>query len=226
MKDGLHNALVAFVDFIYAVVFTILVQQTFDRVINEASLSWSEKALRLLIVVAVFYFLAWDWIVGRILTLRHPYESYSRFFFEVLIAAFAYGTANAAVEGKVSLLVCFAFLLLAGMFWAMRTERQVERTDQWEVHSKRDAQELCMIQSLHFSGAVVALIFYCWWESQVNSKATWTFGVIIVFALWCFVFAYELMVPRQKGIIAGPGVPFVGRSNLRKLRRLIFELID
>jgi hypothetical protein len=211
MKDGIHQALFSFVDFIYAVVFALIIQQSFDEIINKDGLALSDILPRLLLLMAVFYFLAWDWILGRILTLRNPYQSYSRFFFEVLIATCAYGTASAAIKGKSVFLLYFAAVFCLGGMWAKRTERQVSCV--------RDQKELCVIQSLQWVGACITAAFYFQWKKTVPDGVSWTLAIIETLNIWCFILVYEMMVPRYRGISAGPGVPFLARPNVRRIRR-------
>lgn len=59
-RDAIHEALITFSDFIYAVVFVLIVQQSFDEVIDSNTLGASEQIVRLLLFGAIFYFLVWD----------------------------------------------------------------------------------------------------------------------------------------------------------------------
>jgi hypothetical protein len=207
-----HETLIAFTDFIYAVVFGIIVQQTFENLIDNNEIALSSKFSSLLLLAAVFYLLVWDWILGRLLTLRNPYESYTPFFCEVLIAAFSYGAASAATQGNTIFLLHFAFILFFGGLWARRMEKK--------ILEKRDSQEFCMIQILQFTGSMFVLFFYFWWSFFYGRKISWALILIIVAGGWSFIFVYEILVPRYSGMTAGPGVPFIGRSRVRKLRRV------
>jgi len=218
-KDEIHPALFTFIDFIYAVVFALLVQQSFDEIINKGEVPLLETIRVLTLVVCVFYFLAWDWVLGRLLTLRNPYRSYSRFFWEILIAAFAYGTASAAIKQKLIFLIHFALLLFLGGIWAWRTEHQLTET--------HDRQELCMIQALQFTGSAITLGFFAWWYWMVETTIELPLVILVVLAILGFILVYEMLVPRQKGISAGPGFPFIRRTNVRRLSRFVFgRLVD
>jgi hypothetical protein len=215
VKDEVHQALLTFIDFIYAIVFALIVQQSFDEIMDvKGSDIWPKiehELSHLFLLMAIFYFLAWDWILGRILTLRNPLKSYSRFFLELLIAVFAYGTANAAIKGKLSFLVYLSAVLLLGGFWARRTERQ--------LMYKFDLQELCIIQVLQFSCSGLILSVYLWWHFIVRTGISVGLVAFIFGGLWLFIFIYEIAVPRYKGLIAGPGVPFFNRPLVRKIRK-------
>ena len=217
-EDGdIRSFLVTFSDFIYAVVFAIIVQQTFDQLVNDNDLSFLAKIPRLLLLGAIFYFLIWDWILGRILTIRNPYRGYTSFFYEVLIAIFAYGAASAAINDNVLFLLHFSFILFFGGLWARRMEQQITE--------RRDLQELCMVQTLQFIGTLITLVFFIWWCLFVGLKISGKLITIMVLGGWAFILAYEMMVPRYSGVTAGPGVPFLARSNVRQIRRFLRQKI-
>ena len=108
LAEKATSALLAFIDFLYAVVFGFIVADAFAQVVNETSKTWSDKAASLFLVVSVFYFVAWDWLHARLLILKNPYRSYRRFFYDIVIACFAYGAASAAIKGWPSFLLYLA----------------------------------------------------------------------------------------------------------------------
>jgi hypothetical protein len=214
-KERVHEALITFSDFIYAIVFVAIVQKVFDDVLNNTDVSLLEKWSKLLLLVAIFYFLTWDWILGRILTLRNPYKGYTTFFLELLIAGFAYGAASAAINGNVIFLLHFSCILFFGAMWARRVERHITE--------KKDLQELCMIQTLQFIGMLITLIFFIWWCLFVGLVINDKLIAIVVIGGWSFILVYEMMVPRYPGVLAGPGALFLQRSDVRTIRRFLKE---
>ena len=100
-EERIQGFLLGFVDFLYAVLFGVILQQVYSDVLLIATLQRSEKLVRILLVVGVFYFLLGDWIQGRLLTLRNPYRSYRRFFVEVAIAFTGYGAALEALRADI-----------------------------------------------------------------------------------------------------------------------------
>lgn len=77
-EERIQAFLLGFVDFLYAVLFGVILQQVYSDVLIAENLQRLEKLVRVLLVVGVFYFLLGDWIQGRILTLRNPYRGYKR----------------------------------------------------------------------------------------------------------------------------------------------------
>jgi hypothetical protein len=102
-EERIQGFLLGFVDFLYAVLFGVILQQTFIDVLLVTTIPRPEKLVRILLVVGVFYFLLGDWIQGRLLTLRNPYHSYKRFFVEIMIAFAGYGAAIEALRADIFL---------------------------------------------------------------------------------------------------------------------------
>ncbi len=211
-KD-VREALITFVDFIYAIVFAAVVEKAYDEILAKETLSLASKLTRLLPIGAIFYFLAWDWITGRILTIRNPYKTYTRFFIELAIAACAYGTAASAISGSLDTIRFFAWLLFFGGLWARKTDSQLAE--------ERDKRELCITQSLQFTASGVLSLIYItlFIFGPINSPRT--LGVLAPVAIWTFIFVCEVLVPRQNGIDGGPGVPLVRRRYVKAIRRLL-----
>lgn len=209
MDEKVNDALLAFVDFFYAVVFGLIVAKMFDDILLP-EVHLSDKAKSLLLVLGVFYFLLWDWLHGRMLTLRNPFPSFRRFFIEVIIAFCGYGAAARALEGKVALLFYVMLILLLGVLWAELTILDYPTGD--------DRHELTVIIKLQLVMAVVVGIFWVCWEREVGSQVN-LFETLTLIALgWGAVFGYELAIRRQPGLQAGPGVPFVPLSKLERVR--------
>lgn len=134
----MRNALLAFIDFLYAVVFALVLAETFTQVILPAEKVILEKATNLILVIGVFYFLSWDWLHARRLTLKNAYTSYRRFFIEVVIAFSAYGAALEAVRMEVTFLIYIFVGLFLGAIWAHTTLQEYPKSE--------DAVELRIIR--------------------------------------------------------------------------------
>lgn len=223
------DALLLFVDFLYAVVFGLILAKTFDEVISLKAVPmgqplqpqrpqrhWLETAGNLFLIIGVFYFLAWDWLHGRLLTIKNSYRRYRRFFAEILIACCGYGAASSAVEMKPSLLVYLALVLLLGSAWGEWTRNEHRRSE--------DADELYVIHYLQTrTGIIVLAVYVLWqilWENTIDS---WE-SILIVFLGWVLVFIYESLIEREAGIAAGPGVPFINRKTMDKVRQRTIRL--
>jgi hypothetical protein len=214
LSAEVNQALVTFIDFIYAVVFGLIVAQAYDTIINDGGLLSDNNGAKLLLLLGFSYFFSWDWILGRILTLRNPYHNYTRVFCEILVAACAYGTVSAILKGKLTFLLHFALLLFSGAIWAQRTEARAV---------PRDAPELCTIQvSQYFGTALFILLYFVWPEKTI----TWALAIYIVTILLVLVLVYEMWVPRPKGILGGPGMPFLARSDMRWIKRRGRRLVE
>ncbi len=196
----------------------VIVQKVVDDILNNEAVALSTKVQSVFLFCGIFYFLAWDWILGRILTLRYPYRSYTPFFCEICIATFAYGTASAAMAGKLGFLIYFSLLLVTGALWARRTAGQVTL--------KRDIRELCVIQSLQLVFSILILVIFFGWYFWIETVISWRFVVLAISAMWVFIFIYEMLVPRSKTVTAGPGVPFLARSDVRKLKKWLKKQLE
>lgn len=203
------DSLVVFVDFLYAVVFGLVLQATFEEVIDSGQLSFWNKAARFTLVVGVFYFLAWDWLHARILTIKHPYTSYRRFFFDIAIACLAYGSALKAIQGNAEFLLYSAGVLLIGALWARRLLQ--------EYPTSSDRREFVIIQQLqtHFALSVVVTYWVRFWLYP-GPVGVWLI-VLVIFGGWAFVGFYEFCSPRPAALIGGPG-PLFPRRNVAKMR--------
>jgi hypothetical protein len=214
IKAELNQALICFADFIYALVFGLVVIQLFDELCNGYEWITFERLLRLFTLLTLSYYLVWDWILGRILTLRNSYVGYTPFYCEVLIACFGYGSINAASKGNVLFIPLFGFVLVLGGIWARRME---------EAHAtSRDVKEFCTIQITHFTAAILTLLISVLWHCYLDDAFSARLVFCIFALIWFLIFSYEMMVPRPRGsILGGPGVPFIARSRIRKLKRSI-----
>lgn len=67
LEERVQESLLAFVDFLYAVVFGLIVAKLFDDVVHGPD-SVLDKMGKVGFVGSVFYFLTWDWLHGRLLT--------------------------------------------------------------------------------------------------------------------------------------------------------------
>src|SRR3989344_9185186 len=215
MDEKINDALLAFVDFLYAVVFGLIVAKLFDDILLEP-VALADKVKSSLLVLGVFYFLIWDWLHGRMLTLRNPFPSFRRFFIEAIIAFCGYGAATRALEGKVAFLFYVMLILLLGALWAWFTIREYPASD--------ERQELVLIIALQPLNAV--LVGACWiaWERLMGPTVSRVLTIALIELGWLAIFFYELALRRRTGIQAGPGVPFVTFQQLDRIRALLLRI--
>lgn len=209
MDEKINEALLAFVDFLYAVVFGLIVAKIFEGTLFP-EIHAVVKVKSLLLVLAVFYFLLWDWLHGRLLTLRNPFPSYRRFFIEVVIAICGYGAAARALDGKVAFLFYIALILVLGAIWALLTNLDFPKGE--------DRRELTVIIVLQLAIALIVGAFWVTWEREFGPTINLLQTLILVALGWGAVLIYELAIRRRPGIQAGPGVPFVPLSHLEGIR--------
>ncbi|OGL85734.1 hypothetical protein A3I40_03070 [Candidatus Uhrbacteria bacterium RIFCSPLOWO2_02_FULL_48_12] len=213
LREQVRASLLAFVDFLYAVVFGLVLAGTYERIILSEELSVLNRAGNTILVLGVFYFLTWDWIHGRLLTLKNPYTGYRRFFVEVVIAFCGYGAALGAVRGRISFMIGIILILMLGAYWARRTSREYpESPDIWE---------LWIIQRYQARHAVLVSIVTIAWYYVFGSTITFVESISFVAFGWVFVLVYEVIVERTSGIERGPGVPFISRRQLKAVKSFI-----
>lgn len=216
MEEKMCNALLTFIDILYAVVYGLILVQTFDQVISSEMKTMDDvvkKTSNLILVFGVFYFLTWDWLQGRLLTLKNPYKSYRRFFIEVVITFLSYGAARGALKMEITFLAYIFLGLLLGAWWARSTLQ--------EYPDSGDAYELRIIAiyqtAYTFVGTGIFLHWYFRIGKEIRTQESITFVVFGVI----FVFMYDLLAERSAGIMGGPRVPFVTKERMDKIRAFI-----
>jgi len=210
LEEKVQNAMMIFTDFLYVIVFGLILQKIYEDVLDNPFGGIGHPE-RLLLLVGIFYFLAWDWIHGRLLTLKNPYKGYWRFFIELLIAACGFGAAHEAVEGRTSFLFYILLILGLGTWWAKITLR--------EHPSSADERELTFIQEYQQKIIVLLIFFFIPVIFQAQVITNWLHSLFIIVYGILFVFFYELEVERDQGVLGGPGVPFISRQTMRRIRR-------
>lgn len=213
-EQKIQDALLTFVDFLYALVFGLVLIQLFDQVIT-ANMVTQVKVGKALLVIGVFYFIAWDWMHGRLLTIRNPYTGYRRFFIEILIAASGYGAALSALNSDARFLVYLVMILALGVWWAHVTLQEVPGTE--------DAEELRFIRIYQSVATIVVFALYHIWLDRLGREFQWWASFILITIGYIFVFIYELRIERTTGLLGGPGVPWLGREVMAKIRQLRFR---
>ncbi len=208
-EEKVQDALLSFVDFLYAVVFGLVLVQLFEQVIST-QLAVQAKAGKVLLVIGVFYFIAWDWMHGRLLTFRNPYTGYRRFFIEILIAASGYGAARSALNSDARFLLYLAMTLVLGVWWAHVSLK--------EVPGSPDEKELRFIRIYQGISAAAVCMFYLGIRAIFGTELEWLGSLLIIFIGYGFVFFYELFHERTPGLLGGPGVPYLGREAMSKIR--------
>jgi len=214
MEEKISDSLLAFIDFLYAVVFGLVLAEAYEEIINSETLGSLDKLGGILLVISVFYFLSWDWLHGRLLTLRNPYTRYRRFFIETLIAFFGYGAAISALQRNIFFLVYVSFVLWLGASWAFVTLREYPQSD--------DIRELKITETFQSASGFGPLIVFAFHRYNWGYEPMSPFEIVgVVLIGWFFVFVYELRQERPyTGIMFGPGVPFVNRERLEKIKRI------
>lgn len=129
IEQKTRDSLTDFINFLYAVVFGLIVAEMFPQVLMVTTTSVWQKAGNLLLLIAAFYFLSWDWLHGRLLTLKNPYKRYFRFFLEILIAACAYGVAFAALRRSIHIIQFIVLILLIGCWWSQVTLKEYPNSE-------------------------------------------------------------------------------------------------
>lgn len=213
LSERVNDVLLAFVDFLYAVVFGLIVADTFEVVIRNPLTSAVDKTANVLLVLGVFYFLLWDWLHGRLLTLKNPYQGYRRFFLEIIVACCGYGAARAALKLEVSFVVYVILILFLGVLWAKWTLD--------ECPTSGDARELKLIKFHQNFHAIIGSIMYLFWYAFISKAIALREALIFLVLGWLFVFQYELVIIRPPGVQSGPGVPFVSRQRIASIRTWI-----
>ncbi len=106
--------------------------------------------------------------------------------------------------------VLFAvFCVLAlGVYWSVRTLRDYPRSN-----DRREFELIQVYQTLAMVGVLGWYKFVAGTTLQI-----WETTALIVFG-WLFVFVYEFSLDRPHGMTGGPGIPFVNRERLEKIRK-------
>jgi len=213
LEERMRDALLVFIDMLYAVVFGLILIQTFDQIVLSEIKSLPEKTRNLFLVISVFYFLSWDWLHARRLTLKNPYTSYQRFFMEVIMAFLAYGAVLEAVRVRVTFLFYVFGSLFLGSLWAHYTLKEYPESEEYnELGFIRRYQALYAL-----SGASITAYWYHRFSLAISLSDS------IFYVIWglMITFFYDLRIERPAGIMGGPGTPFISRELMEKIKRLL-----
>ena len=212
-EERIQGFLLGFVDFLYAVLFGVILQQVFTDVLLAEGLQRLEKLVRILLVVGVFYFLLGDWIQGRLLTLRNPYRSYRRFFVEVAIAFAGYGAAIEALRADISFVLYVTFVMSLGSYWSYSTL--------FEITDEQDRRELRTVMVVQPLTAFVGLSVWLLWYRFVGFPISLGGMIVLYIVGFLYDLSYELFAPSREGLAGGPGVPFLSRERVNNLRSML-----
>ena len=216
MEEKMRDALLVFLDIIYAVVYGYIVVETlaFWKTVIIMDTLWLEKIPSLVFPIMVFYFIAWDWLHARLLILKNPYRDYTRIFIDFAIAFCAYSATSEALKMNIFFLLWIALIFYLGGWWAFITIREYPQTS--------DRTELAVIAfplAIVFGSFALGSLFYLYFYlAEDTLKASIVVGMIA--GMWAMLFMYEINIPRTTtGIMAGPGVPFVPKERVDAIRR-------
>lgn len=212
-NERIQEFLLAFVDFLYAVLFGIILQQVYSDVLVTETIGRFDKLVRVLLVAGVFYFLLGDWIQGRLLTLRNPYRTYKRFFVEVGIAFAGYGAAIEALKADILFVMYVILVLLLGSYWALCSLR--------ELADERDVRELQVVIVVQSSTALLVGSASFLWYLHIGYPISLG-GMVMFYCLgWLYDFSYELFAPVREGLESGSGVPFLSKRNVSRIKAFL-----
>jgi len=214
VEASVRSNLNSFVDIFYAAIFAFILLQVFTDVIDSKVLSFKDKVNGILLVMGVFYFLTWDWLHARLLTLRNPLQGYRRFFFDLMITFFSYGAALRAFRAKPTFLIYIVVILLVGIVWATRALSENKESE--------DKKELRIIEQMQFLVAIILIGTYVYVHVVLEVERVGIYETtIFLVAGWLFVFIYEWGLDRPDGILGGPGAPLMTRERIRRIKAFI-----
>jgi len=111
-------------------------------------------------------------------------------------------------------LLYVAIVLCLGAYWALIILQDYPQSD--DVHEIKVTKTLQPIAGLSTFALFAVRLYYEGYEPISLGES-----FFIVFLGWSFVFVYELRQERRHtGIMFGPGVPFVSRERVEKLKRI------
>ena len=212
-EERIVSFLLAFVDFLYAVLFGFVLQQLHEKVLIAEGMSYYDKATRVLLVIGVFYFLMGDWISARLLTARNVYTGYRRFFLEVIIAFSGFGAAIEVLRAHPFFLGYIILVLVVGAYWAHCTIVEYPKSsDLLELNAIRVVQPITAI-----AGGISSYLWYKYVGELFSLR-----GAGMLFLLgWLYEFFYELSAPSLYGLAGGPTVPFVSKERMIAMRQFL-----
>jgi hypothetical protein len=203
-------ALLRFIDFIYAVVFTTFVRNVFTDIIfapptepalnSYVSLDWPQF-LNLLLAGLVFFFVARDWIHARELTGRENYRNYTRFFIDLAVAFAAYGALTQAAEGSMSC-VFYVFLMnFGGKLWAAVALYQNQESS--------FRRKLRLLLGTHTLGSLMFgafTFFYTIDDPPMSAALLWRFAILLFAVSAVEEISHVVLLPKSQWV--GPsGLP-------------------
>jgi hypothetical protein len=217
-ERSMRDALFRLGDGLDAVVFVFILTRLYSEVIGAPSfVSLLNKVKIIVLFGSLFYFLLWEWLKIRLLTVKNPIQDYRRFFIEIGISFASYGAALRAVQAKPTLFLYTAIVMFLGGWWAYAAYKEYPQSE--------DRFELMSMGVFHLMFAILSLTA---WPivSLPQPEITFYFLPLIMLYLWLFVFFQEISITREvKGILAGPGVPFIGWERLERIWYFLIRII-
>lgn len=208
MEEKIQDSLLAFVDFLYAVVFGLILAQTYDLIILVDT-SILDKCSKLLLATSVFYFLCQEWLHARNLTLRNPYTRFRRFYLEVTIAFVAYGAAISAVKIQPSFALYIFSGMLFGALWVFLTLQEYPKS--------QDRRELIIVGIYETSTAVIGLVAFVLWYRYISKTIRLQESLTFIIFVFIFTLGHDILLPQPLGLIGGPRTLLIPRKTVDKI---------
>lgn len=215
MVEKLRDTLFAFIDFLYAVVFGLILAETYDKIILSDAKTFIDKCNNILLVIVVFYYLCWDWLHARQLTLTNPYIGYRRFFLEVIIAFVAYGATINAVRAQVLFFGYILLEMLLGVLWAWWTLQEYPESE--------NKHELAIIMRYEGVYSILGFMVLGYWYFVIGKVVRLQESIAFIIMAFLFLFLYDILLSQPRGLIGGPRTPFVSRNFIDKMKNLLFK---
>jgi len=103
--------------------------------------------------------------------------------------------------------------LIMGAAWARSTLKEYPESE--------DGYELNFIRLYQSWYAFAGIAFLLLWYDFVSQEIRFQEAFLFLFLGWFFVFLYDLRIERPEGLMSGPGVPFLNKSQMDAVRTVL-----
>jgi len=100
-----------------------------------------------------------------------------------------------------------------GAAWARSTLKEYPESE--------DGYELNFIRLYQSWYAFAGIAFLLLWYDFVSQEIRFQEAFLFLFLGWFFVFLYDLRIERPEGLMSGPGVPFLNKSQMDAVRTVL-----